>query len=265
MYNGKKVLITGGASGIGKIMAQKLLKQGAKVIIWDISKNSIDETLRELSPLGSISANIVDISDSKSVELAANDVIAKYQNLDVLINNAGVVVGKSFEQSSVKDIERVMAINTNGAMLVVHAFLSKMIEQGAGHICNISSSAALVANPNMSIYAASKWAVLGWSESLRLELRKTGVKVTTIMPYFISTGMFDGVRSRVLPILKPEKVANVVLQSIRKGRKQRTIHFWFYRTLRILQGCLPINGYDFVLEKIFGIYSTMDHFVGRKA
>lgn len=265
MYNKKNVLITGGASGIGKIMAHNLLEQGATVIIWDISQKNINDTLSELSPLGPISANLVDISNSKSVEEAANDVLTRYKSIDVLINNAGIVVGKRFDESSVSDIERVMAINTNGAMLVVHAFLPSMLKQGSGNICNISSSAALVANPNMSIYAASKWAVLGWSDSLRLELKKTGVKVTTIMPYYISTGMFDGVHSRILPILKPEKVANVILKAIRKGKKQRTIYFWFYRTLRIWQGCLPISVYDFILGKIFGIYSTMDHFVGRKS
>ena len=264
MYKDKKVLITGGASGIGRIMARKLLEQGATVIVWDISQSNINDTLHALSPFGTITANIVDISDSTSVETAAQEVLAKHKAIDILINSAGIVVGKLFCDSTVQDIERTMGINTNGAMFTVLAFLPTMIAQGSGKICNIASSASLVANPNMSIYAASKWAMFGWSDSLRLELRKSGVDVTTIMPYYINTGMFNGVHSRILPILKPENVASTILKAIRKGKKQQTIFGWFYHTLRILQGLLPLCVYDFILEKIFGIYSTMDHFVGRK-
>lgn len=245
-------------------MARKLLEQGATVVVWDISQKNIDDTLSALTPLGTITANIVDISDNQSVVSAAEEVLAKHKTIDVLINSAGIVVGKQFSDSTVQDIERTMGINTNGAMFVALAFLPGMIAQGSGHICNIASSASLVSNPNMSIYAASKWAVLGWSDSLRLELRKSGVKVTTVMPYYISTGMFDGVHSRILPILKPERVASVTLKAIRKGTRLRTVYGWFYHTLRIMQGLLPLSIYDFVLEHIFGIYSTMDHFVGRK-
>ncbi len=260
MYKGKRVLITGGASGIGRIMAEKLLKEGASVIIWDISQKSIDATMGELSTLGSISANVVDVSDTESIDEAARAVGA----IDVLINSAGIVVGRSFNDSTDEDIERTMAINTNGVMYVTSRFLPSMLERGAGHICNIASSAGYISNPNMSIYVASKWAVVGWSDSLRLELKGSGVRVTTVLPYYINTGMFDGVKSRI-PILEPEKVANIVLRSIKKNVKFRPIHRSLYHLVRMGQALFPVDLFDYIAGNIFGVYKTMDNFVGRKA
>ncbi len=217
MYKNKKILITGGASGIGKIMAKKLLTQGAKIVIWDISEQNINTTISELQGLGDISANIVDIADTQSIDRAA----AKVGTIDILINNAGIVVGKSFAQTTDKDIINTMAVNTQGVMFTTSRFLPAMLEQRCGHICNIASSAGFISNPNMSVYVASKWAVTGWSDSLRLELKGTGVRVTTILPYYINTGMFDGVKSKI-PLLEPEKVANIVLHSIQKKHKIQT-------------------------------------------
>lgn len=173
------------------------------------------------------------------------------------------MVGKSFKESTDKDIEKTMAINTNGVMYVTSRFLPSMLERGAGHICNIASSAGYISNPNMSIYVASKWAVVGWSDSLRLELKGSGVRVTTVLPYYINTGMFDGVKSRI-PILEPEKVANIVLRSIKKDVKFRPIHRWLYHITRFAQALLPIDAFDYIAGNIFGVYKTMDNFVGRK-
>ena len=263
MYKNKKILITGGASGIGKIMASKLINAGAIIIIWDVSQENIKLIIEELSPLGRILANVVDVSNPDSIHIAAQEVVEKVGTIDIIINNAGVVVGKSFKDTSVQDINKVISINTNGPMFVTREFLSDMVAQGSGNICNIASSAGFVSNPNMSVYAASKWAVVGWSDSLRIELKDTGIKVTTIMPYYINTGMFDGVKSRI-PILEPEKVADIILKSIAKGAKIRPIYSWLYRVTRLGQALLPISVLDFVMGKLFGIYATMDNFTGRK-
>ena len=263
MYKNKKVLITGGASGIGKIMARKLLNAGAIVVIWDVSQKNIDLTLNELAELGAVYANVVDVSNPNSIHIAAGEVLAKVGVIDVLINNAGIVVGKSFKDTSVEDINKVISINTNGPMFVAREFLAAMIKQGSGSICNIASSAGFVSNPNMSVYAASKWAIIGWSDSLRIELKDSGVKVTTVMPYYINTGMFNGVKSRI-PILDPERVARIVLKSIAKGEKLRPINSWLYRATRLAQAIFPIAVLDFVMGKMFGIYATMDNFTGRK-
>lgn len=105
-------------------------------------------------------------------------------------------------------------------MLISREFLGDMLKQNSGHLCNIASSGGLVSNPKMSVYAASKWSLIGWSESLRLEMKQLdkNVNVTTIMPYYINTGMFDGVRSKI-PILDPEATALTIVKAIEKNKK----------------------------------------------
>lgn len=263
-FNNKTVLITGGCSGIGLIMARKSLERGAKVVVWDINKEAIEKTVSNLSKIGSISGYCVDISNSENVMQSAQIVKAEVGKIDILINNAGIVVGKSFAEHSIADIDKTIAINTNGAMYVTKAFIDEMIESNSGHICNIASSAGYVSNPNMSVYAASKWAVVGWSDSVRIELKqnRSKVRVTTIMPYFINTGMFDGVKSRI-PILKPEKAAEKILRSIERNVIMRSIYWILYPFTRLLQGLLPIQAFDFIADKVFGIYDTMSKFKGR--
>lgn len=260
----KNVLITGGASGIGKIMARIFLEKKSKVIIWDLSQQNIDETLRELSPLGDLTAYRVDVSSEDQVKESALKVKNEKGTVDILINNAGIVVGKYFHEHSTSDIRRTLDINTLAPMLVCQAFLPDMLGQNAGHICNIASSAGIVSNPRMSVYAASKWALIGWSDSLRIEMLKLKKKVavTTILPYYINTGMFDGVQSKI-PILDPEIAAAAIVRAIQKDKKLLTMPGYIYRLTRISQALLPLGAFDWLIDKVFGIYSTMDHFTGR--
>ncbi len=263
MYKDKIILVTGGASGIGRLMVKKLLVKGGIVVLWDISETNIEITKQECEGLGTLHVYNVDISDPLAIKNTAKEVLQEVGVVDVLINNAGIVVGGKFVDNSERDIEKVMAVNALAPMYVTKEFLPAMLEKGSGNICNISSSASFVPNPNMTVYVASKWATFGWSDSLRVELKHTGVKVTTILPYYINTGMFDGVKS-LIPLLKPDMVASVVLKSIEKGVKVRSIRRWLYRTARILQAILPVSIMDFVMDELLGIYHTMDNFVGRK-
>ncbi len=171
-FQHKNILITGGASGIGKIMARLSLEKGAKVIIWDIDQSKIDETILQFSSLGSIFGYKVDVSNYDEVQHFAIKTKQKIGNVDILINNAGIVVGKYFHEHSQKDILKTIEINTNAPMVITNLFLQDMLTQNSGHICNIASSAGLVSNPKMSVYAGSKWAVVGWSDSLRLEMEQ---------------------------------------------------------------------------------------------
>ena len=150
-------------------------------------------------------------------------------------------------------------------MYVTKAFLDGMLAQNSGHICNIASSGGLISNPKMSVYAASKWAVIGWSDSLRLEMKqmKKAVRVTTIMPYYIHTGMFAGVRSRI-PILEPEAAALTIVKAIERNKTMVTIPGYIYRVTRLAQALLPIAVFDWFAGSVLGIYKTMEHFVGRK-
>jgi short-subunit dehydrogenase len=123
----------------------------------------------------------------------------------------------------------------------------------------------MISNPKMSVYAASKWAVIGWSDSVRIELaeRRSKVRFTTVAPFYINTGMFDGVRSRIIPILNPERTSRKIIRAIEHNRDFRGIPFGFH-FIRLCQGVLPTALFDFLFGKCFGVYSTMDHFTGRK-
>ena len=261
----KTILITGGASGIGKIMSRLSLERKAKVIIWDINTENIASTLKQLNPLGDISSYVVDISNLQEIETAAQKLKKEHGNIDVLINNAGIVVGKYFHEHNSSEIEETLSINGSAPMHICNQFLSNMMRGNTGHICNIASSASLVANPKMSVYTASKWAVFAWSDSLRLEMKQLqkDIKVTTILPYYINTGMFDGVKSRI-PILDAEAAALTIIKAIEKDKKIITIPGWIYRFTRFGQAFMSVDIFDWFAGSIMGIYKTMNDFKGRK-
>ncbi len=262
----KTILTTGGASGIGFLMCRMALERGARsVVIWDVNQANMDKAVAELSPLGKVYAYQVDVTSAE--QIAATHTLMQQEGIvvDVLINCAGIVRGNAtFDKQTLRDIDLTMAVNALAPMYVAREFLPEMLERHSGHICNIASAAGLIANPRMSVYAASKWAAIGWSESMRIELQesKSGVRVTTVTPYYINTGMFDGVRSRVLPILKPERVAHRVLRAIERNKIMLGMPLG-YHFIRICQAIMPLRWFD-VFAKMLGVYSTMDNFTGRK-
>lgn len=262
------VLITGGASGIGRIMGRIALERGAsRVIIWDINPQNIALTISELSRIGKVNGYVVDVSRNEMVVEAFNKVKAECGEIDILINCAGIVTSnKTFDKMTSDEIVRTMNINTIAPMFVARAMLPGMIARNKGHICTIASAGGMLSNPKMSVYAASKWGAIGWSDSVRIELQemKSDVHVTTVAPYYINTGMFDGVKSRIIPILKPEYVARKVLNAIERNVSFKGIPFGFH-FIRFWQAILPTRVFDWLFGDLFGIYHTMDEFTGRKS
>lgn len=261
---GKTILITGGGSGIGKSMGKLVLERGARLIIWDIDRENLESTLLDLEPHGEVITYEVDVSNTEEVIINANNVKDMYGGVDVLINNAGIIVGKYFHEHSKKEIENTMNINATAPMHITAQFLEDMMSRQSSHICNIASSAGFLSNPRMSVYAASKWALLGWSDSLRLEMKqlKKNLNVSTVTPFYINTGMFAGVRS-IIPVLDQEKVARKIIRGIEKNRIIISMP-WSMRLVRFFQGLFPIWFFDWFVGKILGVYHTMDHFEGRK-
>ena len=261
----KTVLITGGASGIGKIMVRLALERNAKVVIWDINKTGIDNRIAEFSILGSITGFVVDVSNGNEIQEVAKKVKKEIGFIDVLINNAGIIVGKYFHEHTTSEINKTMDINANAPMLITSEFLNDMLQQNSGHICNIASSGGLISNPKMSVYVASKWSLIGWSDSLRIEMKqlKKNINITTIMPYYINTGMFDGVKSKI-PILEPEAASLTIIKAIEKNKKMITIPGYMYRFVKIGQATMSINFFDWFAGSALGIYKTMEVFTGRK-
>jgi short-subunit dehydrogenase len=267
-FKDRLVLITGGTSGIGRIMARMAFERGArKVVVWGTSQRKIDDTVAEFSAKGyDIAGYSVDVSDAKAVEMAAINLRATHGEVDILINNAGVVTSnRTFDGYSVEEINRTMDINSKAPMYVALQLLPQMVKRNSGHICNIASAAGMIANPRMSVYVASKWAVIGWSESMRIELKqqRSDVHVTTVAPYYINTGMFDGVKSPILPILEPEATARTIIRAIERNKDFKGIPLGFH-LIRLAQGLLPTSWFEFIFGRCFGIFSTMDNFTGRK-
>ena len=261
------VLITGGASGIGKIMGRMALEKGAKyLIIWDINEANIATTIEEFAPIGRVKGYRVDVGNIEAIREAYAIAVKECGDIDILINNAGIITGnKTFDQVDIAEIDRTMLINAVAPMYVAREILPDMLRRRQGHICNITSAGGMLGNPRMAVYGASKWAAIGWSESVRIELQeqKSKVRVTTVAPYYINTGMFGGVKSPIIPILDPENTARKILRAVEKNRIFRGIPFGLH-FIRFWQFILPIPVFDFFFGKVFGIYHTMDNFVGRK-
>ena len=266
-FENANVLITGGASGIGKIMGRMALERGARrFIIWDINLAGIEQTRKELSSYGKVKGYVVNVADNDVVTAAYRKTVEDCGPIDILINCAGIVTSnKTFDQQTTEEIVRTMNINAIAPMFVARAMLPDMLKRNSGHICNITSAGGMLSNPKMSVYAASKWAATGWSDSVRIELEemKSNVHVTTVAPYYINTGMFDGVRSRIIPVLKPEYVCKRVIRAIERNTRFRGIPFGFH-FIRFCQAILPTTIFDFIFGKVVGIYHAMDEFTGRK-
>lgn len=264
----KTILVTGGAMGIGKRMAERCLAEGARrAILWDINETALNTTVDELRSKGYVvDSYVVDISDVEDIEWAAQDVLSCIGPVDILFNNAGIVVGKYFHEHSRKDIDKTNDINVAGVMHTTRVFIKNMLAQRQGHIVNIASAAGLIPNPKMSVYASSKWAVLGWSESLRLEMEelKKGVRVTTVTPSYINTGMFNGVKAPLLtPILDPAFIVDRIIEGV-KNNEILIQEPFMVKSIPVLKGLLPTRVFDVVAGKLFGVYKSMDQFKGRK-
>ncbi|MGL4306007.1 MAG: SDR family oxidoreductase [Mycobacteriaceae bacterium] len=268
---GKKVLITGAAMGMGKLYANLAAAQGASVIIlWDINSAALEETAEALRAKGAtVHSQVVDVASLDAITEAAAAVRTSIGNPDVLINNAGVVRDKYFwENDQTRDIKFVMDINAYAPMYITREFIKPMIDNkdSQSRILNIASAAGTLPQPKMAVYAASKWAALGWSDSLRIELDQAGhkhVKVTTVCPSFIDTGMFEGAKGPLLtPILTPEEVVDKAWAAMLKGKPLLMMPMMVYAS-RLIKGILPVRLYDFIAGRIFGLYHTMDDFTGR--
>jgi all-trans-retinol dehydrogenase (NAD+) len=263
----KTVLITGGADGIGKLMGELCLQQGCRLlIIWDVNQSKTDETVALFTSNGSAAVGYcVDVSKTDEIIAAANNVKQKHGAVDILINNAGVLAtNRPFHELTHNDIDFTMNINAGGMMHVAAEFVKEMAERKSGHIVNMASAAGMIANPKLSVYCASKHAVIGWSESMRLELEQISpnIHVTTVTPSYIDTKLITGVHSPVVPIVKPA----VAAQKIIDGIKQNKIFVrmpWIAYTVPFMKGILPQRWLDVVVGKWMGFHKSMDTFKGR--
>lgn len=266
-YRDKTILITGAASGIGRMFAEKVSQMApVNLILWDRNPDLLKELKSELPESATVYTTGIDISDKIRIQYEAEHVIKEGRVPDVVINCAGIVIGKMYHEHTPDEIEDTIRINTLGSMWVVHAFLSEMIERKSGHVVNVASASGYIGNPRMSVYASSKWAVLGWTDSLRLEMEKlnTGVNVTSVIPSYIKTGMFDGVKAPLLvPLLETEDIVDRMLKGIAVRKREIKAPF-MVRTVPLLKALLPYKAFDWLAGSLLGVYGSMDSFKGRK-
>jgi short-subunit dehydrogenase len=268
---GKRVLVTGAAMGMGRRFAERAIAEGAAaVVLVDLDEDALNDTLEEL-PDGAdeVIGYVTDVSDADEVAAMAAAVLDDVGGVDVLVNNAGIVRGNDYfwETDVERDTTTTIEVNTLAPMYVAHAFLPAMIAGSEEcRVLNLASAAGFTPNPRMAVYAASKWAVIGWSDSVRLELKQAGhdhVKVTTVCPYYVNTGMFDGASSApLLPILDPDDVVDESWSGMLAGHPFVVLPKTVMLS-EILKGVVPTGVRDFIAEHVIGVYHTMDDFTGR--
>ncbi|GAB3277223.1 SDR family NAD(P)-dependent oxidoreductase [Sinomonas notoginsengisoli] len=261
---GARILITGGASGIGRLMALEAGRRGAEVVVWDISDDGAVAVAAEIVAAGGLGSSYqVDITDSAHVAEVARET----GDVDVLVNCAGVVSGKPLLEASEESIRRTFEVNTLALYWVTRALLPGMVARQGGTVVTIASAAGLIGVARQTDYSASKFAAVGFTESLRAELRADGHGVGTLVvcPYYINTGMFEGVQTKypwLLPILEEQEVARAVIEGIESGREQIILPP-FARLVPVMR-FLPTRWFDRVAD-VLGINHGMDHFTGRVA
>jgi NAD(P)-dependent dehydrogenase (short-subunit alcohol dehydrogenase family) len=231
---GRVAVLTGAATGIGRALASRLAEEGATLCLADINAGALEETASALASRGvSVSTHAVDVSDGARVESFAREVEGSHGRADVLINNAGVALHGTVEEVSLADIEWVMSVNFWGTVYCVKHFLPALKRQAGAHIVCVSSIFGVIAPPGQAAYCASKFAVRGFAESLRHELERTNVRVSTVHPGGVRTGIArsarigagadpsKGERERQrferLAITSPEQAAERIVRGMLRG------------------------------------------------
>jgi all-trans-retinol dehydrogenase (NAD+) len=267
LFDQKVVLITGAGSGIGKRLSCHFASEGSVVILWDINKKAIDAVAKEIKKMnGKALAFQCDLSNRVKIYACAKKVKMKIGKVDILINNAGIVTGNNFLATDDAVLENGVKINLLAHFWTVKAFLPDMIKSGTGHIVTMASAAGQIGVAGLLDYCAAKFAVVGFDESLRVDLKKrglNGIKTTCVCPYYINTGMFKGVKTRfsfLLPILDEEKTVKKIFMAIQKQKAIIKMPPIVY--LIPIFRLIPASMMDWCAG-ILGINVSMDKFVGR--
>jgi len=263
---GKVALVTGGANGIGRLLADAFAADGARLILWDIDEQALLRAKDALSARGhSVDTQVVDLTSPEQIAAAAREALSAHGKVDILINNAGIVSGKPLLELSAADIERTFQVNAIALFHTVRAFLPAMLEDDSGHIVTIASAAGLAGTAKLTDYCSSKFAAVGFDESLRFELKQQGSKVVTtvVCPFYVATDMFAGVNTRfswLLPIIAPEDLVRRIVRAVSRNRR-RLLMPWFAYTVWPSR-LLPVAWFD-ALMGFLGISRSMETFRGH--
>lgn len=267
-YKGKVIIVTGGTSGIGRELVLQLAEYGAVLYICGRNPRPGEDLVAELSSKGVMCEfRSVDVQDPAAVEDFVTFVLKGQRRIDILFHCAGVILGGEIRDHGISDIDKVLKTNVLGTAYVSYYVYRKMAEQGNGQIINVGSGAGLFPVPLMGVYSASKFAVLGFTEALRMEARGLGVRVSTVAPGFVNTPIYDkGTYSKTSKdkakslikrrpiIISPEEAAQRILRGAM--RNKAVIQTQDYVRANWLFYRFMPHGFRFVNMRVMGPYRS---------
>lgn len=258
---GKTALITGGARGMGVLWARHLLKDGARVVLWDLS-DELEKTRQMFLEEGfEVATAKVDVTDPAQVHKAGDYLRKSGIDVDILINNAGIVAGGPFAEVPVERSVLVLEVNLKGLVHVTREFLPAMVERDDGCVVNVSSASGFIGVPYMATYTASKWGVLGFTDSLRLEMKlegKKGVHFAVFCPSYVDTGLFEGAKAPFgTPLLTTEEAVRRAYKAFRRGAYVIKEPF-MVKVTPTLRALLPTSVFDSIASALGATHSMKD-------
>ncbi|MEB1806435.1 MAG: SDR family oxidoreductase [Bacillaceae bacterium] len=231
----KKIVITGASSGIGKELAFRVAEMGATPILLARSINKLEMITKEIKEKHAVQAYYypLDVTSFESVQNTVEKVVANHDTIDVLINNAGIGYFDAFNEADFHQVEEMFHVNVLGLMACTKAVLPYFLEKQEGHIINIGSQAGKIATPKSSVYSATKHAVRGFTNALRMELHDSNIYVSLVNPGPIRTAFFDqadktGTYKKNVEkmMLAPEAVAKRIVELIIKPKRELNLPWW---------------------------------------
>lgn len=262
----KRVLITGAGRGIGRAIALRMAHEGARLIVTDVQLDLLAELVAQLqSENMTAQAYALDVTQPEQIAALHQRLRDEGGPIDVLVNNAGTVHGGALLDVPWEKHRLTYEVNTLGVVAMTHEFLPDLLAQSEGHLVTIASASGFVGLPFGSTYASSKWAAVGFSESVRLELEVLGhrhVRVTTVCPSYVNTELFAGARApRLTRVLQPEALAERVVSGVLRDRPF-VLAPRMVRLLPLLRGVLPLASFDRVCRRL-GATTSMREWRGR--
>ncbi len=233
VYKNKIAVITGGASGIGKCLGEKLAAWGGDVVLSDINRAGLEKVVAKIAAQGGhVQGEVLDVADYKAFQKHIDGIVAAKGRIDYIFNNAGIAIAAEFQDMTVEDWNKVIDINLNGVFHGSILAYQQMVKQGFGHIVNLSSIEGLIPFPTTGSYVTTKYAVLGLTQGMWVEGRSLGVKTHAVCPGYIRTNIFDATkmvnieRAKLLAQYKllekmgisAEKCSEVILRGVAKDK-----------------------------------------------
>lgn len=233
--DGKTALVTGAARGIGRALAEELARAGVRLTLADRDEAGLTDTVEAVRAIGiDAEPHLVDLVKLDQVDRLADEVLARSVGVDLLVNNAGVACFGPTDEAPVESIDRLLAINLAAPMRLTHRLLPAMLARPESHVLNVASVLGLVALPRVAAYTATKFGMVGFSESLRAEYGRVGLGVTTLCPGLVPTPLLSDAqawrpvthrrrRPPALLCVSPERVARAAVRGVRRNRRRVTV------------------------------------------